>query len=184
MGASGQHFTMGTLYASVWWEIRKRVIADNSALERSYDELYMKHLALVRGADNFSTILNKIKTIDQAEYNSAFSAYFDAEYNRRGIDIPGPPAAAVTFSSLIGNGGVLANNCMGCHSGGTPAGNLDITDYASVSARVVPFAPDSAQSLLSQRMADANAPMPPAGLLPAADLNRVRDWIAQGAQNN
>jgi hypothetical protein len=54
--------------------------------------------------------------------------------------------------------------------------------YADVIARV--SAGNANNSILHQRMTNAGAPMPTAGILPANMTNLVRDWINAGAQNN
>ncbi len=80
--ASGQVLNMGTLYASIWFEIRQQVPDGQVA---DFDKLYMRHLSEVRGADTFATLLVKIKALDAAEFGGAFSSRFDSEYARRGI---------------------------------------------------------------------------------------------------
>jgi hypothetical protein len=84
-GASGQIFTMGTLYASIWFEIRKTVKVALPLRLNDFDRLYMLHLAELQGQDTFLTTINKIKSIDAAQFGTAFSSYFDAEAARRGL---------------------------------------------------------------------------------------------------
>ncbi len=84
-GASGQIFPMGTLYASMWFEIRKSVKAALPTRLNDFDRLYMLHLAQLQGQDTFATAITKIKAIDVAEFGTAFSPYFDAEVTRRGL---------------------------------------------------------------------------------------------------
>ena len=80
----------------------------------------------------------------------------------------------------------------GCHSGGMPAGTLDLTDgnsYASLvdvpsagSAldRVEPGLPDD--SYLIEKLETVGVGvMPPTGNLPQADINVIRLWITNGA---
>lgn len=84
-GASGQIYPMGTLYASMWFEIRKAVKAALPGRLNDFDRLYILHLAQLTGPDTFTTAITKIKAIDAAQFGSAFSAYFDAEVTRRGL---------------------------------------------------------------------------------------------------
>ncbi|OQW53648.1 MAG: hypothetical protein A4S09_07020 [Proteobacteria bacterium SG_bin7] len=93
------------------------------------------------------------------------------------------PVAVPTFTSLFGNGGSVRNSCVGCHGPTVQNGNgFRVDSYASVITRVQ--AGNSAGSLLYQRMTNTAAPMPPAGLLPAATANNVKLWIDAGAPNN
>ncbi len=85
---------------------------------------------------------------------------------------PTPPAQAVTFTQLIGTGGVFAVNCVGCHSAGNPRGGLNITSYAA--AR-------TAAANIKSRMNNAANPMPTSGLVSAAQRALVDAWIAQGS---
>lgn len=86
-----------------------------------------------------------------------------------------------SYSRMIAVGGTL-NGCATCHNANQMRGNLNTTSYASVLTKVVRGS--SATSLLSMRMTSAAAPMPPAGLLPAANRAAVARWIDQGANNN
>lgn len=81
-GAAGQVYNMGTLYASIWYEIRKSL----AETERNdFDKLFMQHVAQIRGSDTFATIKTKIKSIDASVFGGKFSARFDAEYVKRGL---------------------------------------------------------------------------------------------------
>jgi hypothetical protein len=87
-----------------------------------------------------------------------------------------------TYSQLIGTGGVFNVNCMSCHNAGNLNGNMNILSYTSVLGKVVAGSPST--SKLYQKMTTAASPMPPSGLLPAADAALVFTWINQGAKNN
>lgn len=85
-GGTGEATTMGTIYASIWWSVRKSALnakGDSGAAE--VDTLFMQHLALLAGSDDFSTALSKIKSLDQRLFNGSYSARFDSEYNARGL---------------------------------------------------------------------------------------------------
>ncbi len=89
------------------------------------------------------------------------------------------PVPGVTFATLSTGDGVFALECVSCHSAANPAGGLDLTSYMSTLMTVTPNDPDA--STLVQRMEDPMNPMPPAGLLPQAMIDSVREWIASGA---
>ncbi len=93
------------------------------------------------------------------------------------------PVPVPTFSSLFGPGGSIRNSCIGCHGPTVQSGNgFRIDSYAAVVSRV--RAGNSTASLLYQRLTNAAAPMPQAGLLPATTTNLVKVWIDAGALNN
>ena len=83
----------------------------------------------------------------------------------------------------------------GCHSGGAPAGSLNLTDgnsYAnlvdvpsvgSALDRVEPGLPND--SYLVQKLETVGAgSMPPGNNLPQADIDVIRTWISNGAAEN
>ena len=80
IGASGSIYSMGALYASIWWETRKKV-ADT----KNFDLFFMRHLTLIRGEDTFSTIQTKLQTLDQSEFSSQYYAPLHSEFSRRGL---------------------------------------------------------------------------------------------------
>jgi hypothetical protein len=113
-----------------------------------------------------------------------------------------PPPAVVKFAQQIQP--ILTANCTGgaCHDASGPAGNLQLTSGSAYSnlvnvlakssctttKRVAPGAPD--QSYLMFKLQGAGdcfsgSRMPKGqNALPAAQLQLIRDWIANGAPNN
>lgn len=97
-----------------------------------------------------------------------------------------------TYQTLTAAGGIFANSCVGCHSVAPVPGGVTITanSYnllvgrtgASDQVLVSPYT--LLNNHLYGRMNTAGAPMPPAGLLPQADRDRIRDWILDGAPLN
>ena len=95
----------------------------------------------------------------------------------------------VTYAALTAPGGIFATNCQSCHgaSGGV---SLAANNYNNVVGRtgasdktlVSPYS--LMDNFLYERMNNVTSPMPPAGLLPQADRDRVRDWILDGAPLN
>jgi hypothetical protein len=116
----------------------------------------------------------------------------------------GSEEAAPTFTRIQKE--VFNPSCTfsACHSGGNPAGGMDLTepahakivDVASTekpsAKRVVPGDPDS--SYLMDKLLDRNLPaapqgetwtsMPPGGSIEADRIELVRAWIAAGAKND
>lgn len=82
-GAQGEVYTMGTIYASIWWEIRKSLVESE---QRVFDRLYMRHLSMIDSEDDFRTLLQKIEQLDCSEFACRFSPSFREEYRRRGMN--------------------------------------------------------------------------------------------------
>jgi hypothetical protein len=84
-GVAGEIYNMGTLYASIWWEIRKQLKQDPAATLQ-FDQLYMRHLSALDGADTITTAVSKAKQIDARDFAGRFTQLFDAEIGRRGLN--------------------------------------------------------------------------------------------------
>ncbi len=83
---------------------------------------------------------------------------------------------------------IMANYCVGCHSGGNPASELDLTTYANIfeegakaGPAVIPGEPD--ESPLVQYIRGILRPQMPRNEPPLSedDLHAIRMWIAAGA---
>ncbi len=84
----------------------------------------------------------------------------------------------VTYSGSIA--GILQNNCITCHSGSTPSGDLLLTDYANVSG--VAF---TGQLSGAVSHATGYEPMPQGSpQLPECQVNQILKWVNDGAPNN
>lgn len=96
------------------------------------------------------------------------------------------------YANLIAAGGAL-NTCLACHNtGGANANNITISNLANIAAiitltgngisgtpGIVKGSPES--SGLFRHMNGIGSVMPPAGLRPQAERDRLRDWILDGA---
>lgn len=78
--SSGNIYAMGALYASVWWEARKKI---SNKVE--FDKYFMKHLELIRGDDTFVTIQAKLQTLDQNSFSNQFYVNLRSEFLKRGL---------------------------------------------------------------------------------------------------
>ncbi|MCJ8276605.1 MAG: c-type cytochrome [Bdellovibrionales bacterium] len=87
----------------------------------------------------------------------------------------------LTYDQLIGGGGLIAQNCLGCHGSNNPSGGLDLTDRNNLIGQyvVAPYSPNSSEIFI--RMNDDQRPMPPSGKLSQSDIDSIRDWIFAGA---
>lgn len=81
-GGTGEVATLGTIYASIWWEVRK---AAGEAGSKDIDTLFMLHLSSLTGDDDFKTALEKIKSIDSQRFGGKYTPLFIAQYSARGL---------------------------------------------------------------------------------------------------
>lgn len=77
----GDVHVMGNLYASVFWEVRKRMVNDQIAVDR----LYLEHLTQLNGDDTFVTAKAKLLSLGSGVLTPALRLEFAAEFQRRGI---------------------------------------------------------------------------------------------------
>ena len=75
---------------------------------------------------------------------------------------------------------IIQNKCKGCHSGSAPGGNILLTDYNTVST--IAANPKFMGSILH---ASGYSAMPKnAAMLSTCEIGVLRNWIAEGKQNN
>lgn len=84
-GTSGEVSVMGSIYASIWWKVRTAAGAQNAKGASDIDTLFMHHLALLTGGDDFQSALSKIKSVDQRLMNGAYGSLFQTEFAARGL---------------------------------------------------------------------------------------------------
>lgn len=81
---------------------------------------------------------------------------------------------------------ILKSNCnfQACHGNGSAAAGIDLSNKIAVRTYVIPFR--SHVSLLYESMikTDPLRRMPPAGPLHDAQLQKIQNWIDQGAKEN
>ena len=84
----GEVHLMGRVYASIWWEVRKKADAANPDKgAQEVDKLFTSHLPALEGRDDFITVYDKIIATDKALFSGKYSDFFTSEFNRRGIGI-------------------------------------------------------------------------------------------------
>jgi mono/diheme cytochrome c family protein len=84
---------------------------------------------------------------------------------------------------------ILISNCAmpGCHSSTNPADGIDLTSYQSLMAADVvrPYDLDrDLYEVITETDPDKIMPRPPRHPLSQAQIDRIAQWIMQGAQNN
>ena len=81
-----------------------------------------------------------------------------------------------TFSGTIWP--IIELNCRGCHSGGTPSGNVLLNNYTDVAAQ-------AANGKLTGVLRDGTYfLMPPGGALSGCQIRQVEIWVKAGYPNN
>ncbi|MCB0365326.1 MAG: hypothetical protein H6624_03195 [Bdellovibrionaceae bacterium] len=83
VGYPGQVYTMGSLMASIWFEIWKEARAADSAWE--VEALFLESQKYITGQDDFVSFLGKIRQADGRMFNGKWSARFEAEFAKRGL---------------------------------------------------------------------------------------------------
>lgn len=92
------------------------------------------------------------------------------------------PMAQVSFKQDVLP--IFQKNCGFCHGA---MGGLDLKDYKSLMTmgnnkpQVIPGKPQ--ESLLIKRMEEKPI-MPPSGPLPTSDMQKIKQWITEGAKDN
>lgn len=84
----------------------------------------------------------------------------------------------ITYSGFVAP--FLINTCVGCHSGPTPSGNINLSTYAGVQAVAL-----SGRMYGAISHAPGFQPMPRGGAkLSQCTIDKIKSWINDGAPNN
>jgi len=97
-------------------------------------------------------------------------------------------AAPIPAGRYIAIQDILTKNCMPCHSGATPAGSLDLTNYNGVmkggAHGPIVLAGGPGVSALYTKISGPNPQMPKGRKpLSAQDTKAIFDWILRGPVN-
>jgi WD40 repeat protein len=102
-----------------------------------------------------------------------------------------PPTSAVSFANDVKP--IFSQHCYGCHQGAKQLGSYLMTDFKSLlkggeteQTAVVPGKPDDSYLLRQIIPVDGHAEMPDEPFSPLNDveIETIRNWILQGAQND
>jgi mono/diheme cytochrome c family protein len=74
---------------------------------------------------------------------------------------------------------ILQDNCLGCHSGASPSGDVNLDSYASVWPYI-----QNGSLLNAIRYNNLASPMPPSGKMNTCNIDLIAAWINQGASDN
>lgn len=77
---------------------------------------------------------------------------------------------------------ILESNCYGCHGNGNTGGSggINLQDYNTLKG----YALDGRLYANITHTSETPMPPPPAPKLPECEINKILDWINQGAPNN
>ena len=109
----------------------------------------------------------------------SFLLIISCKYENIEEKYPPPPVCdtdSVKYSLEVSQ--IIAANCIGCHSGPNPQGQLDLSTYDNVMTN----APSIRDRI--NRPAGASGVMPEGGKLNDCDLKTFNAWIDAGAPNN
>ena len=81
--STGNAQAMGILYAAMWWQVRAAAVATRSVDD--IDRIFLEHLTLLDGNDDFRTAFIKAKSVDARLFSGKHSAKFDAQLTARGL---------------------------------------------------------------------------------------------------
>jgi uncharacterized membrane protein len=74
---------------------------------------------------------------------------------------------------------IIATNCIGCHSGSSPSGGINLSNHGGVQTVAQNGKLYNAVSQNGQA-----TPMPPNGKLSPCDIQKIKVWIDEGNRNN
>jgi hypothetical protein len=100
--------------------------------------------------------------------------YYDVEQELYGSCNTADPKFSTTILPVLSS-----NDCLSCHSGPTPSGNINLTTYAGVKARVTDG------KLLPAVKGTGPIKMPPGGgSMSPCDIRKIEAWVNAGAPEN
>lgn len=108
--------------------------------------------------------------------------YYDNEEELYPVAVP-CDTVNVSFAATVKP--IIDDNCVTCHSGQAPSGNVRLESYADIAAAGA-IEPGSYGSLYGTiNHAGGNSPMPKGGgKLPECSIAQVKAWIDAGMPNN
>jgi len=81
----------------------------------------------------------------------------------------------VKYSATVSK--LISEQCLSCHIAGGSQESSPLDGYTNLKVYI-----DNGKVL--SRINDTGSPMPPSGLLPSCDRNKIQAWINAGAANN
>lgn len=82
---NGYVYPMATVYASIWWNVFKKISDDSPQETERLQVFYLEHLKGLKGNFSFIDAFNSMRKLDSQDFESKFATYFRNEFLRRGI---------------------------------------------------------------------------------------------------
>ena len=87
-GYPGEIHAMGSIYARIWYGVFKRALQRGGNDERNLAyQLFFQHLLNITNQDDFETLRETIKTIDDNLFEGKFSEDLDLEYGALNYEV-------------------------------------------------------------------------------------------------
>ncbi len=83
----GYVYPMATVYASIWWNVRDKLLREAPEETENFQRFYLEHLKDLTGTLNFIDAYHLIEDLDSRDFESQFSPYFKEEFIRRGFSL-------------------------------------------------------------------------------------------------
>ncbi len=111
----------------------------------------------------------------------SISLYFSSCYydNEEALRLEPAVCDTVNVSYQQQVASILQKNCLGCHSGSTPLGSLNLESYDYVMNKI-----NDGTLLNAISYTNPALMMPPVGKMTACNINTINAWVHQGAKNN
>ena len=82
----GYVYPMATVYASIWWNVRKEILNKAPEEVENFQRFYLEYLKELTGSLTFTDAYELIVELDAKSFGSKFTNYFNEEMKRRGVD--------------------------------------------------------------------------------------------------
>ena len=83
----GYVYPMATVYASIWWNVRHRLLREFPEEAENFQKFYLEHLKDLNGTLNFIDAYRLIGDLDSRDSGFQFTPYFREEFIRRGFSL-------------------------------------------------------------------------------------------------
>ena len=86
-GDNGQGYVypMATVYASIWWNVRKEILNKSPEEVENFQRFYLEYIKGLTGSLTFIDAYELIVELDTKSFGFKFTNYFREEMSRRGL---------------------------------------------------------------------------------------------------
>ena len=83
----GYVYPMATVYASIWWNVRNKLLEEAPGETEDFQKFYLEHLKTLNGGLNFRDAYRLAEDTDSKSFESKFTSYIREEFIRRGFSL-------------------------------------------------------------------------------------------------